>query len=34
MIAHSSLEGLREIDGRLLLFALQIELVNTTLGDH
>ena len=34
MIAHPSLEALREIDGGLLLFALQIELMNATLGDH
>ncbi len=34
MIAFSALEAFRQVDGSLLLSALQVQLVDTTLGDH
>ena len=34
VVAFPSLERLREIDGGLLLLALQVELVDAALGNH
>lgn len=34
VVAFASLERLREVDCRLLLFALKIELVDAALSDH